>query len=143
MRAPHDLPHRIDRTERIRHMRDRHHARPIGQQRFECVELQVAAAVDRDDPEARAGGLAGDLPRHDVGVVLHLRHDDLVARAKMGRPHAAATRLIASVVPRTKTISRGVAALRNRCTVVRADSYADVARSLSAYTPRCTFAFSS
>jgi hypothetical protein len=50
---------------------------------------------------------------------------------------------MASVVPRTKTISRGSGALTKRWTVMRARSYAAVARSLSAYTPRCTLAFSS
>ena len=41
-----------------------------------------------------------------------------------------ATRLIASVVPRTKTISRSSAAFTNRCTLRRASSYASVASSL-------------
>jgi hypothetical protein len=44
------------------------------------------------------------------------------------RPHELATRLIASVVPRTKTISRGDGALMNRWTVARAASYSAVAR---------------
>ena len=46
------------------------------------------------------------------------------------RPNVCATRLIASVVPRTKMISREFGALRNFCTFSRASSYARVARSL-------------
>ena len=45
------------------------------------------------------------------------------------RPHAWATRLIASVVPRTNTISSLQEACRKRATFSRASSYASVARA--------------
>ena len=45
-------------------------------------------------------------------------------------PHDDVTRLIASVVPRVKTISFSLRALMKRFTVVRAPSYAAVATSL-------------
>ena len=58
------------------------------------------------------------------------------------RAYDWATRLMASVVPRTKTISRASRALMNRRTVSRAASYALVARSLRRWTPRWMFALS-
>jgi hypothetical protein len=45
------------------------------------------------------------LPGHDVGVVLQVRDDDLVALAHVLPPQVLATRLMASVVPRTKMTS--------------------------------------
>ncbi len=46
---------------------------------------------------------------------------------RLVRPQDWATRLMASVAPRTKTISRGSAAFRNRRTLSRAASYSRVA----------------
>ncbi len=57
------------------------------------------------------------------------------------RPHVWATRLIASVVPRVKTISFSLAAPRKRRTRSRAASNASVASWERRWTPRCTFAF--
>ena len=61
---------------------------------------------------------------------------------RRGRAQLCATRFSPSVAPRTKTISRRSAALRNALTVSRAPSQAFVARSLSACSPRWTFALS-
>jgi len=58
----------------------------------------------------------------------------------LGRPYDCATRLMASVVPRTKTISRVERALMKRRTFSRAPSNKSVASWLSVCTPRCTFA---
>ena len=57
------------------------------------------------------------------------------------RPKVWATRLTASVAPRTKITSR-LSALRNLATVARAPSKARVARSDRACTPRWTLALS-
>ena len=57
-------------------------------------------------------------------------------------PKVKATRLMASVVPRTKMISEACFALRKRRTRSRAPSYAAVARSERKCTPRWTLAFS-
>jgi hypothetical protein len=51
-----------------------------------------------------------------------------------------ATRLIASVAPRTNTISSGDPAPMNRATARRAASYATVMSAERWYTPRCTVA---
>jgi hypothetical protein len=50
-------------------------------------------------------------------------------RATFRRPHVHATRLIASVALRTKTISRASGAFRKVATATRASSYAAVASS--------------
>ena len=52
-----------------------------GQQRVEVVERDAPLVVDGEVLEARAGLLAEDLPRDDVGVVLHLGKHDRVALA--------------------------------------------------------------
>ena len=67
--------------------------------------------------------LAQHLPRDDVGVVLHAGDEDLVAAFTKARPKLCATRLIASVVPRTKTISRTSAAFMKARTFRRTPSY--------------------
>ncbi len=53
----------------------------------------------------------------------------------------AATRLIASVVPRVKTTSFGARAPRKRATFARAPSYSAVAFSERKCVPRWMFAF--
>jgi hypothetical protein len=55
------------------------------------------------------------------------------------RPHAYATRLIASVAFFVKIVVCG-SAPTNAATRLRAPSYAASASCASAYTPRCTFA---
>ena len=51
---------------------------------MERVEVEHAAVVDRDDAQPRPGALAGQLPRHDVRVVLHRRDEHLVAGPEVG-----------------------------------------------------------
>ena len=61
------------------------------------------------------------MPGHDIGVMLHDREHDLVALADMGEAdRTTATRLIASVAPRVKTISSIEPALRKARTFSRA-----------------------
>jgi hypothetical protein len=80
VRAAHDLGDRVDRAE---HVRDVHDADDLHvaarEQRVELVEQQPAVVVDAHVVERRPGGLAGELPRHDPRVVLHLGHDHAVA----------------------------------------------------------------
>ena len=53
--------------------------------RLEVVEDQPAVAVDRDVAQVEAAQLLGQHhPRHDVGVVLHLRQQHGVARPQVG-----------------------------------------------------------
>ena len=80
--------HRIDGAEGVRHLRHRHQLRPLVQQRSVLVDQELAGVVDRDDAELGADLLAQDLPRHDVGVVLHGGDDDLVPRREERPPVA-------------------------------------------------------
>ena len=57
------------------------------------------------DFQHRARLRAELLPGHDVGVMLEPGDDDLVALPMFWRPQLCATRLMASVAPRTNTIS--------------------------------------
>ena len=52
------------------------------------------------------------------------------------RPHELATRLMPSVVPRTKISSLVVLELRKRFALMRVSSYAAVERWLNSWTPR-------
>src|ERR1700722_17648586 len=47
---------------------------------FEFVDEEMPLVVDRRPFEHRALALAQKMPRHDVGMVLHDREHDLVAR---------------------------------------------------------------
>jgi hypothetical protein len=51
----------------------------LGDQRVEVVEVEPALVGDGEPAQRRADPLGQQLPRHDVGVVLHLGDDDLVA----------------------------------------------------------------
>jgi hypothetical protein len=59
---------------------DRHHLGARREQLLELVDEEVALVVDRRPFDHRALPLAQEMPRHDVGMVLHDREHDLVAR---------------------------------------------------------------
>ena len=103
------------------------------QQPLERVHVEPAGAHPSARPAIRTPHpIAQELPWHDIGVMLHLGDHDLDRRrCRNVAPQQWATRLIASVAPRTKTISLSSAALRNRRTVSRACSYRSVERALS------------
>ena len=84
MRGLDDLVHRHDGAERVRNLRDRDQLGAVVEQLSVFIQQDLAAVVHRDHAELRAL-LGGELlPRHDVGVVLEVREDDLVARAEVG-----------------------------------------------------------
>ena len=77
-----DLHHLLDRhdgAERIRHLRDRDQFCPRGQQLFEFVDQEVAFVIYRRPFDRGAMTLPKEMPRHDVGMMLHDREHDLVA----------------------------------------------------------------
>jgi hypothetical protein len=78
---PDDALDRVDRAEGVRDVADGDELRPLREQGLEGVHLQLAAVVDRRDAQGRAGLLAEHLPGHDVGVVLEVGDQHLVARA--------------------------------------------------------------
>ena len=74
-----DLLHWCDGAEHVGHVRQRHEPR-VGRQQL--VEVgQVERVVRADGHQAQLGVVhpRDVLPRHEVGVVLHLRADDAVA----------------------------------------------------------------
>ena len=81
-----DLLDRHDRPGDVRHVDDRDHLRPLGQELLEGFEVERAVVVDRRPLDHRAAPFAMEVPGHDVGVVLEDGDDDLVA---LPDPHAA------------------------------------------------------
>ena len=80
MRELDDLLHRHRGAERVRHLRDGDHLGARAEQLLEFVDEEVAFVVDRRPFDHRALALAQEMPGHDVGMVLHDREHDLVAR---------------------------------------------------------------
>ena len=75
----HHLFHRHHGAEHVRHVGDRDHSGARGEQLLEFVDEEIALVVDRRPLDHRALALAQEMPRHDVGMVLHDREHDLVA----------------------------------------------------------------
>ena len=84
LRQSRHLGDRDDRAEHVRHMGDGDQLRAVGQQGGEFFEIELPVVLHRRDLEHDPLAVAQQLPGHDVGVVLHLGNDDLVARRKMG-----------------------------------------------------------
>ena len=61
-------------------MGDGDHLGARADQLLEFVDEEIALVVDRRPFDHRALALAQEMPRHDVGMVLHDREHDLVAR---------------------------------------------------------------
>ncbi len=59
---------------------DRHDLGARADQRVERVQIDAAVIIDIEPFQHRALALAQEVPGHDVGVVLHHREHDLVAR---------------------------------------------------------------
>ena len=92
------------------------------EQLLELVDEEIAVVVDRRPFDHRALALAQEMPRHDVGVVLHDREHDLVAGLD-----ALARERIGDEVDRLGGVAGeddllGAAALRNARTFSRAPS---------------------
>ena len=66
----HDLLHRHDGAERIRHVGDRYDLGARRDQLLELVEQEIAIIVDRRPFDDGALALAEKMPGHDVGMVL-------------------------------------------------------------------------
>ena len=76
------LLHRIYGAEHIRHVAHRHEAGILRQQILKCLHLYLSAAVHRHHAQIDALVALNELPRHNVGVMLHCRHYNLVAVAQ-------------------------------------------------------------
>ncbi len=74
-----DLAHRIDRAQHVGDMSDRQQLDLRGHRRAQRIQVQRAIGGDLGHADGGAGTLSDQLPRYDVGVVLHARHQDHVA----------------------------------------------------------------
>ena len=97
----------------------------------ELTRVQSCMAFDREL-----------LPGNEVGVMIERSYNDFVARAHIRTTHAEATRLSDSVVPRVKIRQDGSETPTKRAIRSRDSRYRSVARTDSAYAPRCGLALS-
>ena len=74
-----------DGPEDVGRVREGHDLGPLGDHLVELVEVEPAVVGDPDPPQGGTGAPAQLLPRHEVGVVLHLGSDDLVPFAEPER----------------------------------------------------------
>ena len=81
-----DLLNRVDGAQRVGDVRHGYNLGALGYQGLQFPEHQLPFIVERQHFQRRAAVLAGQLPRHDVRVVLHFGNDDLVARVQVGAP---------------------------------------------------------
>ncbi len=84
------LAHRVDGAEDVGGVGEREDLGALGQQTVEAVQVEPALVGDRHPAQGRAGAARQLLPRDEVGVVLHLGDEHLVARAQ-GEPRAGAS----------------------------------------------------
>ncbi len=71
---------RIDGPERVRDMDDGKKLGPLGQQAVESFQIEFASLSHRNHLERRPGLLRGNLPGHDIGMVLHVRDENFITR---------------------------------------------------------------
>ena len=83
-----DLAHRVDRAQHVGDMGDAGELHLRRQQLDILLHDQLATLVDRRGLHRGATTRGDQLPRHDVGVVLHHRGQDAVARLQL-RQHMA------------------------------------------------------
>ncbi len=73
-----DLVERVDRTQHVRHMRNGDDLDLRRQQAVEGGHVERAIIKDRHVPQDEAFAFGQHVPRHDIGVVLHLCRQDFV-----------------------------------------------------------------
>ena len=79
-----NLPDGIDRPQHVRGQRQRDDLGALINEplRLSLLEVEAAVISDVEPPQGGTGALTNDLPRNQVGVVLHHRNDDLVIRSE-------------------------------------------------------------
>ncbi|MPM51415.1 hypothetical protein SDC9_98163 [bioreactor metagenome] len=77
----HHLLHRHHRAQRVGHMADGDDLGAVVDELLVFVQADLPLVVHRNHAQLCALGLGQLLPRHDIGVVLQVRDDDLVALA--------------------------------------------------------------
>ena len=142
MGQPDRCPSPGDRAQRVGHVGDGDQPRLRTQQLLVFVHRSVPLSSIGTTFSLMPFSVSQHLPRHDIGVMFHLRNDDLVALARFAGP-SAATRLIASVALRVKMISPGSRALMKRAPSRAPLRSRVVAVALSQCRPRWTLEYSS
>ncbi len=79
MRQFDQVPHRVDRAKGVGEMGHCNQPGAGAKQALEFFQQQFARVVDRRHPQDGTRALARQLPRHDIGMVLHRADQDLVA----------------------------------------------------------------
>ena len=79
VRHAHNFPNGVDRSQRVGHMRDGYDFRFVRNQFFQLFQTQFPIILKGQHLEHGATVFAQELPRHDVGVMLHLGNDDFIA----------------------------------------------------------------
>jgi len=74
-----DLLHRHDGAKHVGRGRHGHQLRALGDHLVQVVGAQATVLRHAEEAQARTRSLGGQLPRHQVRVVLDGRHEDLVA----------------------------------------------------------------
>ena len=77
-----ELGDRVERAEHVGDVGEREDLGALGEQAVEVGEVEPPVGRDRHPAQGGAGAAAGLLPRDEVGVVLHLGDEHLVARAE-------------------------------------------------------------
>ena len=67
----HDLLDRRHGAEDVRELRDGDELGFRRQRLFEFIERKIAFVIDIDPSQHRAFALAQEMPRHDIGMMLH------------------------------------------------------------------------
>ena len=80
-----DVLHRHHGAQHVGHLGDGDKLGTLAQCRLEGLQIEGAILAHIDPLQHRAIALAVEVPGHDVGVVLHDRQDDLIARAERVR----------------------------------------------------------
>ncbi|AEW73302.1 hypothetical protein EcWSU1_01864 [Enterobacter ludwigii] len=75
--------HRVLGSQHVRNLGHGHQPRTRIQQRVELLKLEGAINIQWDHPQLRTDTLTEHLPRHDIGMVLHLGDDDVIPRVDL------------------------------------------------------------
>ena len=94
-----------------------HHAGAGPDERPQGIELDLTLRGNRGEQHLGAGHAGHDLPRHDVGVVLHLGDHDLVALAQLARTPRPGHQVdgLGGVLGEHQRLARVVDEARSRC----------------------------
>ncbi len=107
VRLADDLLNRIDRSEHVGHMADRHQLCLGRNDVVDITQIEMAADGDRNSLENRPLALTKHHPRDKIGVMLHFGNHDLVTLVDIHLAPGIGHQVDDSVAPRVKMTSSG------------------------------------